>query len=270
MGVTCMENQILTMIKAFVSGEMGIGQFMIHFQESPDIGACLDSIIANMEENHIPPRRRIITMKGVAQDKPFSPRSEVEQFIKKYAQTFLDLSDDWKENPPKVSEYLRKKSPLTSHGAFKIHSIVADIYYQIDSSLTKTDYYEEQYAFCLDVLPGYLCGGITAENYVSQYILPKYPPTMKKSERKRLIQEEIKQTFQRDCKGYPRWIQMPDWPMGADGKPMVYTGQKNFEHHSEYRFRDRKFIRLHSLGKTCARSENSGRYFMPPHPAYFQ
>ena len=31
--------------------------------------------------------------------------------------------------------------------------------------------------FSPDVLPGYLAGGISAENYVSQYILPKYPAT---------------------------------------------------------------------------------------------
>ena len=116
--------------------------------------------------------------------------------------------------------------------------IIADIYYQIDCSLERTEQYRAEYEFSLDVLPGYLAGGISAENYISQFILSKYPTSMKKGERKRLVREELKQAFQRECKGFPRWIQMPEWPIGSDEKPMVYIGQKAFEHHSEYYFRN--------------------------------
>ena len=165
-------------------------------------------------------------------------RSYVEHFVKDYAQDFRDLSDNWKENPPKVGAYLKTLSHLTTRGAYTIHDTVADIYYQIDPVLVRTEKYHEEYVLCLDVLPSYLCGGSSAENYVSQYILTKYPASMKKGERKRLIKEAIQQAFQRDCKGFPRWIQMPEWPMGSDGKPMVYVGQKAFEHHSEFYFRD--------------------------------
>ena len=161
-------------------------------------------------------------MKNVNQNKPFELRSHVEQFIKEYAQNFRDLSDAWKNDPPKVGAYLKTQTHLTAYGAFKMHSIVADIYYE----------------FSLDVLPGYLAGGVSAENFVSQHILSKYPSTLRKGERKRLVKEEIKQAFQRDCKGFPRWIQMPEWPIGSDDKPMVYMGQKAFEHNTEYYFRD--------------------------------
>ena len=128
-----------------------------------------------------------------------------------------------------------------------IHSTVADIYYQVDPTLMRTEKYHTEYEFSLDVLPGYLAGGIAAENYISQHIMPKYPVSMKKGERKRLVKEEIKQAFPRDCKGFPRWIQMPEWPIGTNDTPMVYLGQKAFQDHSEYYFRDSKTNEKHTV-----------------------
>ena len=229
---------VIAVIKSFVVGEMNIGDFIREFNTSEEITQYLEWVIERIEKEHLPIKRRTVYMKGVAQNKPFEVRSYAERYIKEYAQSFRDLSDEWKENPPKLGEHLHKIAYQTAHGAFVIHATVADIYYQIDPLLVRSEKYHEEYEFSLDVLPGYLAGGITAENYVSQYIMPRFPATMKKGERKRLIKEEIKNTFLRDCKGYPRWIQMPEWPLGSDGKPMLYTGQKNFEHHSEYYFRD--------------------------------
>lgn len=225
-------------IRSFIVGEMEIADFMLHFYATEEIIQYLECVIEQIEKGHIPIKRRTICMKGVAQNKPFEVRSYAERYIKEYAQCFRDLSDKWKENPPKVGEHLSKLAYQTAHGAYVIHGTVADIYYQVDSSLVGTEKYHDEYEFSLDVLPGYLAGGITAENFVSQYIMPRFPATMKKGERKKLVKEEIKNAFQRDCKGFPRWIQMPEWPMGSDGKPMVYTGQKKCEHYSEYCFRD--------------------------------
>lgn len=232
------ENPLLTVINEFVSGKMDITEFAALYHQDDSLGKYLDSVIDYIEAYNIPIKRQTVLIKNVNQNKPFEMRSYVERFIKEYAQDFRDLSDKWKNDSPKVSAFLKTQSHLTAYGAATIHSIVSDIYYQIDPSLVRTEKYQEEYEFSLDVLPGYLSGGISAENYVSQYIMPKYPATMKKGERKRLVKEEIRQAFQKECKGFPRWIQMPEWPMGANGKPMVYTGQKAFEHHSEYYFRD--------------------------------
>ena len=232
------ENPVLTEIKEFVCGQMNISEFILKYNKSDDLSNYLDLVIDYIAANHISIKRRTILMKNVNQNKPFEMRSYVEIFIKDYAQSFRDLSESWKANPPKVGTYLKTISPLTAHGAFKIHSIIADIYYQIDPSLERTEQYHAEYEFSLDVLPGYLAGGISAENYVSQFILSKYPASMKKGERKRFVREEIKLAFQRDCKGFPRWIQMPEWPLGSDQKPMIYTGQKAFDHYTEYYFRD--------------------------------
>ena len=240
-------NQLCIVIKEFVSGQMNISQFVMRYNQSDDLANYLDLIVNFIATHDIPIKRRTVLMKNVNQNKPFEIRSYVETFIKDHAQNFRDLSDNWKANPPKVGAYLKTLSHLTAQGAFKIHSIVADIYYQIDNSLERTEQYHAEYEFSLDVIPGYLAGGISAENYVSQFILSKYPASMKKGERKRLVREEIKMAFQRDCKGFPRWIQMPEWPMGADGKPMVYIGQKTFEHNSEYYFRDPTTNEKHTI-----------------------
>ena len=240
------ENPLRTVINEFVSGKMDITEFVALYNKDDNLGKYLDSVIDYIATHNIPIKRRTVLMKNINQNKPFEMRSDAEQFIKEYAQDFRELSDKWKNNPPKVGAYLKTQSHLTAYGAFIIHNIVSDIYYQIDSSLVRTEKYHEEYEFSLDVMPGYL-SGISAENYVSQYILSKYPANMKKGERKRLVKEEIKHAFQRDCKGFPRWIQMPEWPIGANGKPMVYIGQKAFEHNSEYYFRDPDTNEKHTI-----------------------
>ena len=242
-----LENALLEVIKDFVCGKTDIYEFIILYNQSNALSGYLDSIIDCIAMQKIPIKRRTVLIKNVNQNKPFEMRSYAESFIKDYCQSFPDLSDNWKANPPKVGTYLKTLSHLTALGAFKIHSIVADIYYQIDPSLERTEQYHAEYEFSLDILPGYLAGGISAENYISQFILSKYPVSMKKGERKRLVKEEIKLAFQRDCKGYPRWIQMPEWPIGSDKKPMVYIGQKAFEHNSEYYFRDSATNEKHTI-----------------------
>jgi hypothetical protein len=230
--------ETINCIKAFVKGDLPIADFMDLYRQSDKISSFLEWVIDTIATEQIPIKRRTVFMKNVNQNKPFQERSYAEQFIKVYCQSFLDLSDIWKANPPKVGNYLGKLSHLTALGAVTIYGVVADIYYQVDPAFPRTEKYMDEFLFCIDVLPGYLAGGVSAEDYVSQYILPKYPATMKKGERKHLVKEEIKQAFLRDCKGFPRWIQAPEWPIGTNNKPMVYTGQKAFEHHSEYYFRD--------------------------------
>lgn len=225
-------------VRTFITGDMDMAEFMRNLRESDDITHYLEHIIEKLECEQPPVKRRTITMKGVARNQPFQVQSYAERYVKAWAQNVRGISDSWKQNPPKVGEHLRKMAWQTAQGAFVLHETVADIYYQMDTTLIRTEKYHAEYEFSLDVLPGYLAGGIDAENYVSRYILPRFPASMKKGERKRLVKEEIKAAFRRDGKGYPHWIQMPEWPMGSDGHPMVYTGQKKFEHRTEYCFRD--------------------------------
>ncbi len=231
------ENPVLPDVKAFVSGAMDIKEFMEMYKQSDEIADYLDAVVDYIEKKKIPIRRRITQKKGVNGDKPSESRSYVESFIEEYAKQFHSLFEYYK-NPPKVGPYLKGCSPLTVYEANEIHGIVADIYYQLDPTLEKTEKYYEEFLFLLDVLPGYLAGGVSSEDYVSRFILPKYPPSMKKGERKKMVREAVKQAFQRECKGYPRWIQSPEWPMGCDEQPMVYLGQKSFGEYTEYYFKD--------------------------------
>lgn len=231
------EDFAINIVRDFITGTIDINDFMELFNESNQISDYLEGIIDNIEKNQVPIKRRTMCMKGVAQNKPFKARSNAEIYIKEYAQSFLDLSKEWKANPPKLGKDLRRENHLTAFGAYRIHSVVADVYYQVDDTLQKTEKYHNEYDFLLSVMPGYLSGGVDTENYVSKHILPKYPTTMKKSERMRLVKEDIRKVFKRDCKGYPRWIQSPEWPMDSDGKPMVYGGQCSFERYTSYFFR---------------------------------
>ncbi len=231
-------DKAIEQIKGFICGDINILNFVAYCKGTNEIYEYLDWIVDTIGKFDIPIKRRTVLMKNVNRNEPFEMSSYAEQFIKKYVQRFKYISDDWKNNPPKVSSYLQTLSPLTALGASKIYGIVADIYYQIDQELKRTEYYHNEYEFSLDVLPGYLAGGIDAENYISKHIMSKYPATMKKGERKRAVKEEIKIAFPRDCKGFPRWIQMPEWPIGTNEKPMSYMGQKSFKEYSEYYFRD--------------------------------
>lgn len=223
-------------IKSFVTGKLSVIEFMKEFENSNQITYFLEAIINDVEAGTISLKRRKLMDEFFDKENPTEFRSSVEQFIKEYAQSFVDLSDEWKAAPPKVDDFLKQLSPLTAVGANEIHEIISDIYYQVDPVLKKTNKYENEYCFSIDVLPGYLAGGISAEAYVSQHIMPKYPATMKKSERKKLVREEIKRVFVREGKGYPRWLQSPEWPMDEKGEPMVYISQKSFGDYCEYYF----------------------------------
>lgn len=223
-------------VQKFVAGKMPILEFVEKLKGSEDIVFFLESVVSDVESGKIPLKRRKILDKFFDKEKPTEFRSDVEHFIKEYAQSFLDLDDEWKANPPRVGEFLEILEPLTAYGAVKIHGIVSDIYYQVDPGFKRTNRYMDEYVFSMDVLPGYLSGGISAEAYVSEHIMPKYPITMKKSERKKLVREEVKQAFRREGKGYPWWLQSPEWPMDENGQPMIFVNQKSFGDYREYYF----------------------------------
>ena len=97
--------------------------------------------------------------------------------------------------------------------------------------------YTEAFDFALEVIPEYLSGG-EAEMYIQEHILPLFPETMKKTERKKAIRAKIKEEFPSE-KGYPCWPQHSEWPLGKDGKPATYIGKGKSEGDlRRFRFRD--------------------------------
>lgn len=218
----------------FIEDRMDIGTFMDHANQDDGIFRYLQSIVDSIVTNKLPTKRRTVTMKGVNQGKPFQLFNYIEEFVPELRDRNHMI---YPGTPvPTVKQYLSRWSARTAGGALKIYDIVADIFYQVDDSLIRTEKYMEDYQFSLDVLPGYV-GGPAAEDYISSVIIPRYPEDMKKTMRKNKIKEEIRNTFLRDGKGYPHWIQDPQWPLGENGIPMIYTGQKKHDGYTEYFFR---------------------------------
>lgn len=218
----------------FIEDRMNISTFMECACQSDAIFEYLQSIVDNIINNKLPTRRRTVTMKGVNQNQPFQIFNYIEEFVPELRDRNHMI---YPGTPvPTVKYYLSRWSHKTAGGALKIYDIVADLYYQVDDRLIRTEKYMEAYQFSLDVLPGYV-GGPAAEDYISSVIIPKYPEEMKKTMRKNKIKEEIRNTFLRDGKGYPHWIQDPEWPLGQNGIPMIYIGQKKHQAYTEYFFR---------------------------------
>ena len=125
----------------------------------------------------------------------------------------------------------------TASGASSFFNQVLVIYYQHCQDIVPTWQYSEAYSFALEVIPQYLSGG-QAEVYIQREIIPQFPKTMKKTERKKAIKAKIKEEFKSE-KGYPCWVQLSDWPLGSDGKPMTYVKKgKRIESKYSWIFRD--------------------------------
>lgn len=218
----------------FIEARLDIVTFMDYACEDDRIFDYLQAIVDNIVDNKLPTKRRTVTMKGVNQNQPFQMFNYIEEFVPELRDRNHMI---YPGSPvPTVKARISRCSHKTARGALNIYDIVADIYYQIDETLTRTEKYSDAHSFSLEVLPGYV-GGIQAEDYISRVIIPKYPEELTKTNRKKLIKEEIRNTFLRDCKSYPHWIQDPQWPLGENGIPMIYTGQKKQKGYSEYFFR---------------------------------
>ena len=77
-----------------------------------------------------------------------------------------------------------------------------------------------------------------AERYIAKHILPLFPETMKKTERKKAIRAKLREAFKSE-RGYPCWAQSADWPLGKDGLPATYLGKGKSEGDlRRWRFRD--------------------------------
>ena len=125
----------------------------------------------------------------------------------------------------------------TAAGASSFFNQVLLLDWQIDKEIKPTNQYREAYGFALEVIPTYLAGG-ESEMYIQEHILPLFPETMKKAERKKAVKAKIKEVF-RSEKGYPCWVQSSEWPIGKDGIPTTYLGKgKNSGGIYRWRFRD--------------------------------
>ena len=222
------------MIVDFLSGNLDIIEFRRLYDEKPEIDAFLQKIIDDMKKDH---SRKILYF-------PLLILGVENQYIEAVPE-LLGIEKDC-YSPPRyesVRQCLTYELHLITHdvetasGASEFYTEVYSIYYQIDQSVPFCYKYDDAYSFAIEVIPEYLEGG-ASEKYITKYIIPLFPETMKKAERKKAIKAKIKEVF-KSAKGYPCWPQSSEWPMDKEGKPCTYIGKgKSQGDLCRFRFRD--------------------------------
>ena len=207
-------------IRKFLSGEMDIIDFRRIYDTDPAINDFLQGIIDELKAD---PGRDVIPWKAVIDKREYWFSSTVKNlrqpgFKAEYRSVRTLLNHELRMITHNVE---------TAFGANRFYDEVYEIYYQIDQTIPRYERYSKAYDFALDVIPEYLSGG-ESEMYIQRHIIPLYPDTMKKGERKKAVKASIKDAFKSE-KGYPAWAQSSEWPMGADGKPATYIGKGKAE-----------------------------------------
>lgn len=222
----------------FLNGTLDIVEFRKIYDENPEINDFLQRIIDDMKRD---PNREILRF-------PMIINNEERPYIQTVSELLSPETDPGLQYfcPPRyesVRQCLTYEYRLITHdvetanGASEFYNEVYSIYYQADQSVPFCYKYSDAFSFALDVIPEYLDGG-ESEKYIQKHIIPLFPETMKKTERKKGIRAKIKEVFKSE-KGYPCWAQSPEWPMDREGKPCTYLGKgKGYGDLRRFRFRD--------------------------------
>lgn len=225
-------------IAAFLRGEMDIISFRKLYDEKPEINDFLQGIVDDAKT------------KGMTEFQKFPVEDHgrightderISWLLKPKLYPGLQYGNSPFDSVRKMLTYefrMETHDVRSAAGALGFYGQLYALYYQVDRSIPYDNRYSKAFAFALDVIPEYLCGG-ESELYIMTHIIPQFPETMKKTERKKAIKAAIKEAFRSD-KGRPQWIQSGEWPMGKDGKPAVYTGSKSIHggEAKQYYFRD--------------------------------
>lgn len=226
-------------IKRFLCGELPILSFWEAYESDPEIDRFLQQIVDNIKAQGG-------EMKPVAKKHPATGEVTRSVGITKYLLT-PELDPGLRYgSPPRfgsVHQLLHYHHNMvtydvhTASGALNFYGAVYELFCQIDDTVAYDDSYLQAYDFALEVIPDYLSGG-EAEQYIQQHILPLYPDSMKKTERKKRIKAAIQAAFPSE-KGRPCWAQSSQWPFGKDGTPATYLGKgKSDGDLRRWRFRD--------------------------------
>ena len=222
----------------FLSNKIDVVEFRNLYNENPDINDFLQKIIDDMKKDN---SRKILYF-------PLLISGVENQYIQAVPDLLSPETDPGRLYgcPPRyesVHQCLTYEFRLATHdvetadGASEFYIEVYSIYYQIDQSIPFCYKYSDAYRFAIEVIPDYLEGG-SSEKYIQKFIIPLFPETMKKSERKKAIKAKIKEAFKCE-KGYPCWPQASEWPMDTEGKPCTYIGKgKSQGDLRRFRFRD--------------------------------
>ena len=219
-------DNIKNLVKGFLEGRITIVDFKEICNKDDQIYDYLQNIIDGIKENN-----------GRIEPFPFSKECLYDDILYSDEGVSYLLQPDFDPSlefgaPPRytsVKQMLNYEwndlttNVRTASGALTFFNEILVVYYQIDKTIVPTSKYSDEYDFALQVIPEYLEGG-GAEVYIQEHIIPLYPSTMKKTERIKAVKKKIKEEFKTE-KGYPRWYQSSEWPLGKDGKPTTYIGK---------------------------------------------
>lgn len=226
------------MIVDFLSGNLDIVEFRRLYDEKPEIDAFLQKIIDDIKKD--PNRKPIPYTCRLSDGIERSFSSVVPYLLRPETDPSLQYCPPRYESVRQLLTYefrMFTHDVETASGATCFYSEVYEIYTQIDQSVPFFYQYSDAYSFSLEVIPEYLEGG-ESEKYIQKHIIPLFPETMKKAERKKAIKAKIKEVFKSE-KGYPCWPQSSEWPMDQEGKPCTYIGKgKSRGDLRCFRFRD--------------------------------
>lgn len=221
----------------FLSGNLDVVDFRRQYDEKPEIDAFLQKIIDDMKKDF---GKSPIPYTCLIDGKEYSFSSVVPYLLAPETDPGLQYCPPKYESVKQLLTYefrMFTHDVETAQGASRFYNEVYEIYTQIDPTVPFCYKYADALDFALDVIPDYLAGG-ESERYIAKYILPLFPETMKKTDRKKAIRAKIKEAF-RSEKGYPRWPQSSEWPMDREGKPCTYVGKGESRGDlCRFRFRD--------------------------------
>ena len=223
-------------IRDFLTDNMDIITFRALYDSDSSIEQFLQGIIDDIRDG----KRPLVKFHIIDGDREYETPGEIPYLLSPEASPGLIYGNHQYDSVHSFLTYERRMCTHdveTAQGALNFYDGIYQIYYQIDQSIPRLDRYSEAYGFVLDVIPEYLAGG-EAEKYISKYIIPLFPDTMKKGERKKAIKAKIREEFKSE-KGYPCWAQSSDWPLGKNGHPAIYLGKGKSEGDiRRWRFRD--------------------------------
>ena len=121
---------------------------------------------------------------------------------------------------------------------YSLHSAISNIYLKSHPDFACTTKYSDLAKLYLKAVGERYEGDHKIQELLENIILSSICASKKESERKKIIQGEIKKTFHvENNKKYPRWIQGGEWPMG-EKSPMKFISQKNKGEQVDYLFQD--------------------------------
>lgn len=221
----------------FLKGDLDIVEFRRLYDEKPEIDAFLQKIIDDMKKDY---SKKPIPYTCLIGGQEYSFSSVVPYLLAPETDPSLQYCPPRYESVRQLLTYefrMVTHDVETAQGASVFYSEVYEIYTQIDQTIPFCYKYQDARNFALDVIPEYLSGG-ESEKYIQKNIVPLFPETMKKAERKKAIKAKIKEVFKSEM-GYPCWPQSSEWPMDKEGNPCTYIGKgKNDGDLRRFRFRD--------------------------------